>query len=208
MGIAALRDLHKFPDKKPDLDVSVYPKWFDHRHDEFFRQFIAQDTNLIVELGSWVGFSTRWFAENTDCPHIVCIDTWAGSAEHCDFSQEQLDDLYKAFVQSCWKHRHRIIPMQMNTVQGMLKLKEHNVCKEVEIVYIDASHQYEDVIVDIEMAWEIFPNAVLIGDDFTWKNPTQDRRRTVSEAVNYFCNKHKIEFINSRSKYLWAIQRP
>lgn len=207
MGINALRDSYKYPSKKPNLDVSVYPKWFNSRHDEFFRQLIPSDVSTIVELGSWVGFSTRWFAENTDCPDIVCIDTWAGSAEHSDFTQEQLDNLFKAFTQSCWAHRNKIIPLQMNTVQGMLKLKEYNVCKDVEIVYVDASHQYEDVIVDIEMAWEIFPNATLIGDDFTWKNPTQNRRRTVCEAVNYFCDKKKIQFVNSRTSYLWAIRR-
>lgn len=207
MSIDSLRDVYKFPESKPDIDISIYPKWFNSRHDEFFRELIKKDVSLIVELGSWVGFSTRWFAENTDCKNIVCIDTWKGSAEHSDFSQVQLDDLYKAFVQSCWGVRDKLIPMMMNTVRGMVKLKEYSISDYVDVVYVDASHQYEDVIVDLEMAWEIFPNAILIGDDFTWRNPTQNRRRTVCEAVNYFCSKKGIEFINSRTKYLWAISR-
>lgn len=198
---------YKFPNEKPvELDLSIYPKWFNHRHTEFFSEHVPNTTRLIVELGSWVGFSTRWWCENTNAT-VICVDHWAGSAEHTQFTQEQLDNLYNAFVLSCWTYRNRITPLQMNTVQGMLKIKEYGIGNDVELVYIDASHQYEDVIVDVEMAWEIFPNAILIGDDFTWRNPTQNRRRTVSEAINYFSKKYDIEFINSRTSYLWAIKR-
>lgn len=207
MSITSLKSDFNFPSNKPNVDLSVYPKWFNSRHDEFFRQLISIDTSIIVELGSWVGFSTRWFANNTECDNIVCIDTWQGSAEHSNFSEDDMNNLYDAFVQSCWNFRKRIIPMKMNTVQGMLRLIDYDICSDVEIVYIDASHQYEDVIVDLELAWEIFPNATLIGDDFTWKNPTQNHRRTVCEAVNYFSNKKNVEFVNSRTRYLWAIKR-
>lgn len=206
MSIEKIKNDWCFLSEKPKVDLSVYPKWFDRRHHDFFSSLVAQDTALIVELGSWVGWSTRWWCENT-VADVVCVDHWAGSAEHTDFTQQDFDNLYKAFIQSCWKYRTRVSPMKMNTVQGMLKIKEYGIGDDVDVVYIDASHQYEDVITDIEMAWEIFPNATLIGDDFTWKNPTQNRRRTVSEAVNYFSKKHKVEFINSGSRYLWAIKR-
>lgn len=208
MSISDLKYDFSFPKEMPNVNLKPYSKWFSQLHEEFFSQLIIPiNTRLIVELGSWVGFSTRWFCNNTTAD-IICVDTWGGSAEHQgNFTKEQFDSLKDAFILSCWGHRDRIIPMQMNTIKGMLKINEYKINKDVQFVYIDASHQYEDVIIDIEMALEIFPNAMLIGDDFIWRNPTQNNRRTVEEAVNYVCNKNKLQFIKNRTKHLWAIKR-
>lgn len=203
MGLSELIADYPFPDKLKQVNLDNYPKWFDHRHEVFFPQFVDGQTNLIVELGSWVGWSTRWWCSNTSA-NVICIDHWKGSAEHSNFNQQVLDDLYNAFTLSCRSYKDKIIPIQMDTISGMLLLAKYNICDNIDLVYIDASHQYEDVITDIEVAYNLFPNATLIGDDYTWTNPTQDNRRTVKEAVQYFTNKHKLKAIVHR--YLWAIK--
>lgn len=207
MGLAELSADNPYPNRpQKQINLSKYPKWFDHRHEAFLPRFAGGQTKLIVELGSWVGHSTRWWCMNTPAK-IVCIDHWKGSAEHSEFDQEILDDLYDAFALSCWAYRGSIIPLRMNTVCGMLLLAQQGIQKEVDLVYVDASHQYEDVITDIEIAYHLFPNATLIGDDYIWRNPTQDRRRTVMEAVQYFTSKYRLKVELSKRRYLWAIRR-
>lgn len=93
----------------------------------------------------------------------------------------------------------------MNSTEGMMKVYDEGLSKDVGVVYIDASHQYEDVLVDIEIAYYMFPNAILIGDDYFWKNPTQNKRRTVYEALEYFCKKYNIKYETNRR--VWGIIR-
>lgn len=206
MSLEDLKSEFYFPAEKPaEVDLSIYPKWFNRHHINFMKKLINPGVKLILELGSWVGYSSRWFCNeyNTD---LICVDHWKGSAEHDDrFTQQQLDDLYDAFILSCWNYKDQIIPLRMSSTKGMVKVYDEGLSKDVEVVYIDASHQYEDVLVDIEMAYYMFPNATLIGDDFIWKNPTQKMRRTVYEALEYFCNKIGIKY--HTNKRVWGITR-
>ena len=206
MTICTLSNKFSFPKDKPlGIDLSIYPKWFNHNHVKYMNRYLNDNTKTILELGSWVGYSTRWFCEKCPKANILCIDHWKGSAEHSNFTNDQLDSLYDAFVLSMWDYRNQIIPIRMNTINGIKEVYDSGLSKEVEVIYIDASHQYEDVIVDIELCFNLFPNAILVGDDYNWRNPTQNNRRTVKEAVEYFSKKHNVSYNNNR--HLWSLER-
>ena len=211
MTLHDLKNDFPYPDKPDyDIDLNVYPVWFRRCHADFFNRHIKKDAKLIVELGTWIGSSTKWFCNNTDAS-VICVDHWQGSAEHYKkFTQKQLDELYDAFALSNWDHRNQITPVRMDSVSGMVKISEYGINNDVDVVYIDASHNYEDVIVDLEMAYALFPNAIIIGDDFRWKNPTQDRRATVYEAVNHVADKRGLMIINHQRRgrfgWVWAVQ--
>jgi hypothetical protein len=39
---------------------------------------------------------------------------------------------------------------------------------EPDLVYIDADHRYESVVKDLSTALDLFPRAIIVGDDFNW----------------------------------------
>jgi hypothetical protein len=51
------------------------------------------------------------------------------------------------------------------------------------VIYIDADHHYEAAKSDIKKALELFPEAILVGDDY---GNYEDVRRAVHECANEF----------------------
>ena len=71
----------KFPDiinDVPKNDHGWYPK-----ENEALLTPKVKDKKLVVELGSWLGKSTRVWLNNSDAK-VVCVDTWRGSVEHTE----------------------------------------------------------------------------------------------------------------------------
>jgi predicted O-methyltransferase YrrM len=62
----------------------------------------------------------------------------------------------------------------------------------LDFIYIDASHEYTDVLADLEGAWNIvLPGGIIAGDDYSWTKHWEDN---VSQAVAHFCASKKIIF--------------
>jgi hypothetical protein len=59
----------------------------------------------------------------------------------------------------------------MNTTDALRELARFGV--EPDLVYIDADHGYEAVKADIECVTELFPRAVVVGDDWSWDGVRQ-----------------------------------
>ncbi len=127
-----------------------------------------------MELGSLCGLSSRFLAQHAPNATIICIDHWEGSAEHVGRAghkpewKERLKELYPRFLRNLWPHRHHVVPMKTTTLDGMQEL--HGLGIQPEVIYIDASHDTDSVRGDISMAWALFPDAHLVGDD--WGFPT------------------------------------
>lgn len=193
----------KFPAIKPNVQEDSHG-WFDQNNKDFLKPLITSETKVIVELGSWLGSSTRWFCENSSSI-IISIDHWKGSIEHQGRKdvKDKIPTLYETFIVNCWEYRDRIMPVKMNTIAGMNYIKDIGV--NPDIIFIDASHEYVDVVADIKTASELFPSAILVGDDWSWRNRKQDGRFTVREAVEYFKKKNNVEVVhNSRC---WMIKK-
>lgn len=151
-----LKNKYKYPDKKPEFDFDDRG-WFPECNQKVISKFI-KDTKLILELGSWLGKSTRFLAENSNAT-VISVDHWKGGNEN-----EEEKNLYEKFILNCWKYNERIIPLKMDTKEGMVLL--YNLKLKPDLIYIDAGHDYESAKQDIMMAGNLFPNAIFIGDDF------------------------------------------
>lgn len=125
-----------------------------------------KQVKIAIEVGSWLGTSTRFTAEKLPAAaKVYAIDTWAGSPNE----QEQLKDprmpyLYQLFLSNV-KHAnlcHKIIPVRMNSLEASKAL---NV--KADLVYIDASHDEESVYQDV-LAWSshVAPGGIMTGDDW------------------------------------------
>jgi len=128
----------------------------------------ASRAREIVEIGSYVGRSTRALAENT-LGRVTAVDLWkptdeTRSATDARCASEPAGDwLWDDF---------RMNMLGLTNVRAM-RLASVDAARQVpddvkfDLVFIDANHAYEDVRADIE-AWRshLAPGRLLCGHDF------------------------------------------
>ena len=65
-----------------------------------------------------------------------------------------------------WRDLEARDPMRTDTLTGMQAI--HDAGVRPDLIYVDASHAYKDVLQDLETAKRLFPDAHLFGDDWWW----------------------------------------
>lgn len=128
----------------------------------------------IAEVGSFKGMSAYFMCCKSNA-HIYCIDHWKGSKEHQ--GKEGIESLYETFIDNMQEFNQRITTIRMGSDKGLRKLKE--LCPEVDMIFIDGDHSYSGATLDISLSLELFPDATICGDDFSWSS--------VSKAVKDIC---------------------
>lgn len=150
-----------------------------------FRELIlAHKPGLIIEVGSWKGGSALQMGAVLDeaaLPGtILCIDTWLGALEFwTDLEDpERYGSLrlehgwptvyYQFLANVCHRGlQHRIVPFPQTSATGALWLRTFGV--RGDLIYIDGSHEEEDVYQDALDYWEVLaPGGILFGDDYSW----------------------------------------
>ena len=139
---------------------------------------------LIIEVGSWKGASAIHMAtlakkHGVKNFKIVCVDTRLGSyyvwmmKDDPDFypslnTHHGYPRLYYQFMKNVLHHGHEdvIIPFPITSNNGALFFKQVQI--NADVTYIDASHDYEDVAVDMKKYWKVLnPGGILFGDDYS-----------------------------------------
>ena len=190
---------YKFPDASYNLnfdDHGWFPKW-----NSQLLLPLVKDKKLVLEIGSWLGKSTREWLKNSSA-HVICVDTWGGSIEH-NKNDTRVINLYNQFVANQREWGNRISMMQMTSVKALLELQKYPEVQP-DFIYIDASHQYEDVYLDLSLCYNTYPNAIICGDDWGWHNKTQGKRQTVQEAVKEFCKNYNLEY--EANHWAWRLK--
>lgn len=183
--------MFSYPAEKPNVPVNWHG-FFSKNKEEDLSSFIKGNEKVIVEVGSWLGSSTRWFVQNSKAT-VYAIDHWKGSIEHHKENHKYLKmipTLYETFIVNCWSVRDRIVPIRLSSQDGLKYIKEQGI--EPDFIYIDASHEYNDVLADIMLSFELFPNAIICGDDYKWKNKRLSGLKTVKMAVDDYKERNKL----------------
>lgn len=178
-----IEQAHAWPRLKPAVDPLDHG-WLRADAQRALASHINGDTRAIVEVGSWLGKSAMFMAKSAPDAKVYCIDHWQGSAEHHynDDFESMLPILFETFCANCWDYRGQIVPIRMSSQDGMREVHRFGVVPD--LVYIDASHDYASVLADVALARELFPTAVLVGDDWNshWLG--------VTDAVTDYCKAH------------------
>ena len=148
----------------------------------------------VIEVGSWKGASALHLAKATESlgSDIYCVDTWLGGFDHA-ISKLPQDDrkldqfgsprLYEQFLRNFLgtEYAKRIYPIRNSSANGARILRHHGV--SADLIYIDGSHEYEDVYADL-LAYVplLTEEGVMFGDDF--------RSAGVFAAVIRFAHEH------------------
>jgi len=169
---------------------------------------------LIIEVGSWKGQSSINMAQYIKTKNIntkiICVDTWLGALEFWDelshtpernlMCKNGYPQIYYQFLSNVAHYGvENIISPFPNTSSIAAKFFKKRGIK-AKLIYIDASHEYEDVLDDIESYFDILDKeGILFGDDY----------RTfpgVSKAVDEFTKKNNLS-ITIKENNFWIINK-
>jgi predicted O-methyltransferase YrrM len=181
----------------------------------FRRLFTDVRPRLIVEVGSWKGDSAiamaTILAENKADAAVVCVDTWLGSLEHLTgavpgwdirpYVRHGYPTLYYQFLANVLHSgcQDRIVPVPNTSANAARWLQHHRIT--ADLVYLDGSHEEDDVYQDLGHFWKIVrPGGVLFGDDWHayWYG--------VICAVNRFARERQLHLQIANQK--WLLQKP
>ena len=178
----------------------------------------AYRPRIAIEIGSWKGASANKMAmllkqHEIPDPQLICIDTWLGSVEHWLDREDpshfkSLDtkwgrpSIYNQFIANVllMANADVIIPFPASSSVALAFLAARNLVADA--VYIDAGHEYEDVISDMRGSWKLIkPGGVMFGDDY---NPGWIG---VIRAVHDFADEHGL-VIDTSFALKWLIEKP
>lgn len=149
---------------------------------------------LFVEIGSWLGASTRFLASKVGgC--VIAIDHWQGSQEHHGSVEyaNVLPSLYQQFLTNCYAYRDRIVPVRLSS-KSALELD----IQGVNLLYVDGAHDYASVLFDLEnWSLRISPHGVICGDDWLWGDD-----KPIQKAVREFAESRQYE-VHSAGNFWW-----
>ncbi|HEX4607865.1 MAG TPA: class I SAM-dependent methyltransferase [Urbifossiella sp.] len=134
---------------------------------------LTPKTKLVVELGAWLGLSTRYIADHAPAATVVSVDTWEGSPEHKtqDRFAHLLPRLFETFQARCWGYRDRVVPLRTTSLDGLRRV--HAAGAAPDFIYVDAEHTYEAVKAELGLIRELFPDTRVGGDDYDWAGVRQ-----------------------------------
>ena len=107
---------------------------------------------------------------------VISVDTFLGSLEHWNRDSELFDMiqrrngmplLYDQFLSNIVRHgiTGYVVPLPQTSTTAALLLRRLGI--RAGLIHIDASHEYDDVVKDARLYWDILaPGGYLIGDDY------------------------------------------
>lgn len=144
--------------------------WFGN-HEPLGNIIRGMPIKTVIEVGSWLGCSTRFIATTLPQDGVVyAVDTWEGSTDEVlHMIDPRLDQLYHLFLSNV-KHAkltHKIVPIRMRSLEAAKALNVY-----ADLVYIDGAHDTENAYNDI-LAWYAHlnqPYGMMCGDDYMWES--------------------------------------
>lgn len=163
-----------------------------------FKNLIEQiNPNIIIEVGTWKGQSAinmgNILKKNNINGTIYCVDTWLGAIEFwttMSYTEDRFllqkngfPQIYYQFLSNVVHENLEdyILPFPNTSENGYRYFKHSNI--KSQLIYIDASHEEDDVYKDISNYYELLDtNGVLFGDDYTnWIGVKKSVDRFVNE---------------------------
>jgi len=144
----------------------------------------------FVEVGSWKGRSSAYMAveicNSNKNIEFYCVDHWKGNEECYDPNhhayEPEIDKVFSIFTENMKPVDDYYVPIKMSSQKAPALFPD----KSLDFVFIDAAHDFENVILDI-FAWapKIKDNGILAGHDIQY-DPVKDAVNKAIGESNYF----------------------
>ena len=149
-------------------------------------RFVHKKNPLMIEIGCFLcGSTQKWLNASADLT-VVGVDPWdanwapyvkeIASTEHMKRHLDKIEDVdqladnlkkfgnYALALNNVRKFKDRFIPVRRRSPEALEYLKKRGI--EPDLIYIDAFKER----IDVDVALDLFPDAVVCGDDWNWKN--------------------------------------
>ncbi len=190
----------------PSLQPAKIQGW-NGRHPSLARLTSLPGSGIVVDVGVWKGQSTLTMAkamkDNGIDGVVIAVDTFLGSSEHWAnekglFTRQQgRPDLYDTFLSNVVAAglQTQVIPLPQTSTTAALILKKLGI--EPAIIHIDAAHEYNEVLRDLEHWWEVLPKGgTIIGDDYDIHWPG------VVQAADEFAARMGVRLVAEHPKFI------
>lgn len=170
-------------------ETTAHPFWAD----AFGRGRL--DVKEMLEIGAFEGRTTSYAARLFEQARITCIDPWTEYGEMSGLAQAEA-----RFNRNVAGFGPRIRTMKgfSSVLLPQLLAAE----ERFDVIFIDGSHAYGDVVLDSEFAWRLLkPGGVLIWDDYLWRKSDYGRK-TPKLAIDHFLSAYADELAP-----LWAFKQ-
>lgn len=180
--------------------------------------------DLMVEIGCFLCGSTRQWLRAAENLTVIGVDPWDGNwAAYLQRMPEDMrmartvfhlsDDELARIVHDIRRfgnfcvalnnvrlYKQRFIPVRRRSPEALRYLHERGI--EPKLIYIDADKQRAD----LDIARELFPNAILCGDDWLWPDETGELR--MQRHVKEFAAEHGLEIRSARQTWVLVAPEP
>lgn len=137
---------------------------------EIVTDLIDKGAHLIVEVGSFMGGSTKRWLDHHPGITVIAIDPWEGhwwvdyavARNRTILAQRFAESPYNAFLSAMWEYRCRIVPVKGASPAKLYEIHELGI--RPDIIYFDSDKKGYD----FPVAAKLFPNATICGDDWSW----------------------------------------
>lgn len=176
------------------------PGWFSFI--DIYRDAVARATHHahFVEIGAAWGRSAAFMAveiiNSQKNIRFDVIDSWQGSGQHDNDEHVRHLSLAERFLHYTRPVAHIIKPIKSDSLSASALYADNTL----DFVFIDASHEYTDVVADIK-AWlpKVKPQGILAGDDYNWAG--------VNQAVGEVLGRDRVTFNENRSWPSWIYKK-
>lgn len=169
----------------------------------------------VIEVGTWKGLSAinmgkHIQASNLDST-IYCVDTWLGAIEFWDWLASSAErnlllkngypQIYYQFLSNVVHTglQDIILPFPNTSENGFRFFKSKNI--KAELIYIDASHEEDDVYKDVKNYFQLLNDGgIMFGDDYNKSWPG------VVNSVNRFANENGLT-VEVHENNFWLIRK-
>tara|TARA_R110002020_G_scaffold92416_11_gene223788 strand:+ start:401 stop:1054 length:654 start_codon:yes stop_codon:yes gene_type:complete len=148
-----------------EKEVSKFDGWLSNHQISLMWLVMSQLEGVAVEVGCWKGRATFTFLANIprDQFSLHCVDTFLGSEEH-------QDSLKGASTRPDFEKnlKEKGLLEEVNIIQKeSVKAAQEFADESLDLVFIDAAHDYENVKLDI-LSWlpKLKPHGLMIGHDY------------------------------------------
>ena len=132
-----------------------------------------------LEIGSLEGNSALFIINNFKVKKVVCVDIW----EDENFKEEQHKN-FNNYKKNINEFSNIVETFKGTSDAFFLKQKD-----KYDVIYIDGSHETDQVYKDIKNSWNILNvNGILICDDYFYGNIYKNPDNVPSIAINKFVN--------------------
>lgn len=140
--------------------------WFNYP--ELYKKMVKKfpSGSKFVEIGSWKGMSSSFMsveiANSGKDIDFYCVDTWEGSVEHEQYGIDT-SNLYDTFLDNMSPVKKYYKAIRSKSTQAVKQFED----KSLDFIFIDASHEYEDVKEDI-INWlpKLKDGGIIAGHDY------------------------------------------